>query len=152
MHKKFHASGFFYHLPTQQILLQQHKSSAPLWSLFGGENKKAEDPIDTFNRTVSKELKLKITPKAIHPIYDYFDKKLNNNCFLFYALISSKNKKMPARKDCMLEWFTIKQISKLPIDEQTKQDIMIGKRVIDAAARTKEGVKKDPRQFSQNKS
>lgn len=151
MHKKFYASGFFYHLPTQQILLQQRKTSASLWSLFGGESRKTEDPIGTFNRIASKELKIKITPKAIYPIYDYFDKKLNSNCFLFYALISSKNKKIPARKGCMTEWFTVKQISKLPIDEQTKQDIIIGKRVIDAAARVKEGVKKDPRQFSQNK-
>lgn len=151
MHKKFHASGFFYHLPTQQILLQQRKSSAPLWSLFGGKNRKVEDPIDTFHRITSKELKIKITSKEIYPIYDYFDKKLNNNCFLFYALISNKEKKIPARKGYIMEWFTIKQISKLSIDEQTKQDIMIGKRVIDAAARTKEGVKKDPRQFSQNR-
>lgn len=152
MHKKFHASGFFYHLPTQEILLQQRKSSTPLWSLFGAKNQKAEDPIDTFQRTASKELKIKITAKDIYPIYDYFDKKLNNNCFLFYGLINNKKKKIPARKGYAMEWFTVKKITKLPIDEQTKQDIMIGKRVIDAAARIKEGVKKDPRQFSQNKS
>ncbi len=151
MHKKFYASGFFYHLSTQQILLQQRKLSSPLWSLFGAKNQKDEVPIGTFHRIASKELKIKITAKEIYPIYDYFDKKINNNCFLFYALINNSKKKIPARKGYAVEWFTLRQISKLPVDEQTKQDIIIGKRVIDAAARTKAGVKKDPRQFSQNR-
>lgn len=150
MHKSFCASGFFYHLPTQQILLRQRKSSTPFWSLFGIKSQKAENPIDAFQRLVSKELRIKIKTKEIYPIYDYFDRKLNNDCFLFYALIKNRKKKIPAKKDCTVEWFTVKQISKLPIDEQTKQDIMVGKRVIDAAARSKEGLK-NPKHFPQNR-
>ena len=135
MHKKFYASGFLYSPTTEQILLQQHKSSAPLWSLFGGKNNNAEDPIQTFHRTAFKELKIKITPSAIHPVYDYFSKKLNDHCYIFYAQVGNKEKKIHTRPGFVTEWFTFKQIYKLPIEEQTRQDIMVAKRVIDLAVR-----------------
>ena len=140
MHKKFYASGFIYNPTTEQILLQQHKSFSPFWLLFGGKSNNAEEPIDTFHRITFKELKIKITPKAIHPVYDYFNKKLNDHCYIFYAQVKSIDKKIRARQGYAIEWFTFKQIYKLPIEEQTRQDIMVAKRVIDLAVRNKANI------------
>lgn len=137
MHKKFYASGFLYNPTTEQILLQQHKSSSPLWSLFGGKNNNDEEPIHTFSRTIFKDLKIKITSGAIHPVYDYLNKKLNNHCYIFYAEVDNSEKKNRARQGYIMAWFTFKQIYKLPVEEQTRQDIMVGKRVIDAVERSK---------------
>ncbi len=139
MHKKFYASGFLYNPTTEQILLQQHKSTSPLWSLFGGKNNSDEEPIDAFNRITFKELKIKITPSVIHPVYDYFSKKLNDHCYIFYAQVGNREKKIRAKQGYAVEWFTFKQIYKLPIEEQTRQNIMVAKRVIDLAVRNEAG-------------
>lgn len=140
MHKKFYASGFLYHPKTEQILLQQHRSSSSVWSLFGGKNNNAEEPIEAFRKATSKELKIKIKTLAIHPVYDYLSKKLNSRCYVFYAQVNSIDKKIRVRKGYKMEWFTFKQTYKLPVEEQTRQDIMVAKRVIDLATRDKAGL------------
>lgn len=141
MHKQFYASGFFYYPSTQQILLQQHKSLAPKWSLFEEKSQKDEEPVNAFLRGSFKQFKIKITPKAIHDIYDYFNTELNSHYHIFYARVKNK-KEIREKPDYNIEWFTFQQISKLPLNEQTRQDIMVGKRVIDAALRNKEEKKR----------
>lgn len=141
MHKQFYASGFIYYPSTQQILLQQHKSLVSKWSLFEEKNQKDEEPTDTFIRGSFKQLKIKITAKAIYAIYDYFNTELNGHYHMFYAKVKNK-KEIHEKQDYNIEWFTFQQISKLPLHEQTKQDIMVGKRVIDAALRNKEEKKR----------
>ncbi len=141
MHKKFYVSGFFYYPSTQQILLQQHKSSVSKWSLFEVKNQKDEEPLETFLRGSFEQFKIKITARTINPIYDYFNTELNNHYHLFYTKIKNK-KDIRGKKDYNIEWFTFQQISKLPLHEQTRQDIMVGKRVIDAALRNKEEKKR----------
>lgn len=136
MHKGFYASGFIYSLPTQQILLQQVNNTS-FWLLFGDKSRKDEKPIHTFRRVISQQLKIKISPKIIYSIYDYFQEQ-DKNHHIFYAQIDNKGKKLRVRKGFIVEWFTFKQLSKLQLAQQAKQDIIVGQRVIQAAARTKE--------------
>ena len=136
MHKDFYASGFIYSLPTQQILLQQAKDT-PFWILFSDKNQKNEKPLDTFSRIIYQQLKIKIPTKAIYVIYEY-SKEQDKNYHIFYARIDNKGKKLRAKSGYIIEWFTLKQLTKLKLSEQTKQNIIVGQRVINMIARSKE--------------
>lgn len=136
MHKDFYASGFIYHQKTQQILLQQVNSDdeTPVWSLLsekGAINKAGEE---IFKDLSYKQLKLKLNIKHIHLIYTYFSQETNKNHNIYYAEVT-KLHKIPSSKKITFSWFTFKQIGKLNLLKQTKQDIVIGQRVIQSAVR-----------------
>ena len=141
MHKDFYASGFLFHLPTQQILLQQPKkvsgNSMP-WSLFGGKSKPKEDEKTAFKRIINKTLKLKLKPNSIQPIYSYFNKEMGRENLLLYAQVGAA-KKFSSKNGTTFGWFTFKQVLKLQIDEQTKHDIVVGQRVVASKARKLSG-------------
>lgn len=139
MHKDFYASGFIYHLPTQQILLQQHSSSS-FWLLFGGKNSSGESPTSTFCRVIQEQLQINITPKIVYPVYDYFNKAQGKHHYFFYIQLKNKKEFTP-RKEYAIEWLTFKKLYKLALTEQTRQDITVGQRVINAVARDKESEK-----------
>ncbi|HWY78921.1 MAG TPA: hypothetical protein VNW29_01045 [Candidatus Sulfotelmatobacter sp.] len=137
MHKKFYASGFLYHLPSQQILLQQDISSQNLlsqWFLFGKHHTEKEDPGIMFKNAV-KEF-LEITIPTVHPIYSY-EKENTNHC-IFYAEIDELQD-FSATNNSIFNWFSFKNVLKLQIAEQTKHDIVVGQRVIEAASRKSRG-------------
>ena len=134
VHKPFYASGFLYHSPTQQILLHLTSPSVS-WSLFGHENKKSEAPETVFHGVIQKHFSIKLSPKSIHAVYDYFHEKLGKNHFVLYAEIKVGKTKCKSKKGMQVEWFTFKQLSKLPLDEQTKRDILVAQRVINMVAR-----------------
>jgi len=136
MHKDFYASGFLYHPRSQQILLQQKNSAKNLsnWCLFGGKNLKGETGEQTFQRVVEKILNLKPNKATIHSVYSYFHKDLHKDHYISYAKINKLEQYSPI-KDVVFAWFKFSQIVKLNISEQTKQDITVGKRVIDASIR-----------------
>ena len=141
MHKDFYASGFLFHLPTQQILLQQEKktkNASPTWSLFGTKSKTKEDEKTAFQRIIHKTLKLKLSLKSIEPIYVYFHKEMNRNHSLLYGQVT-RLKNFPPKNGVTFSWFTFKQVLKLPIDEQTKHDIVVGQRVVASKARKLSG-------------
>ncbi len=135
MHKNFYASGFLYHLATEQILLQKAptEEAFPQWSLFGGFNIKKETPEESFQRIVFQFLQIKISPKDIHPIYSYFHKTMGKNHHLFFAEVKTI-KKLSYGKG-LVSWFNKKQIPKLMLEDQVKHDITVGNRVIDAELR-----------------
>lgn len=134
MHKGVYASGFLYHLPSQQILLQQNNNSVPKWSLFGQKSKAKKDPLVLFQEAIFNSLDLKLPIKAIYPVYDYFNDESEENCFIFYAEIKQK-RKLGLGKDSNMEWFTFKQTTKLSFLDQTRQDIIVAERVIKLKAR-----------------
>ena len=141
MHKDFYASGFLFHLPTQQILLQQQKktsNASPVWSLLGTKSKPKEDEKNAFQRIIHKTLKLKIKLNAIEPIYSYFHKEMERENFLLYAQMT-KAKKFSPKSGTTFAWFTFKQVLKLPVEEQTKHDIVVGQRVVASKARKLSG-------------
>jgi hypothetical protein len=136
MHKDFYASGFLYHPKTQQILLQQPVTAdgTAEWSLFEGEALGDETAADTFKRTIQKHLNLDIKAKNIFPIYSYFHDGKGKNNFLHYAIVK-KLEKFPDDTKTLFAWFSFKQVQKLHISSQIKQDIIVGQRVIDSAIR-----------------
>lgn len=142
MHKDFYASGFLYHQKTQQILLQQDTSAntEAVWSLFGGDNLKNETSEQSFERIISKILHIKVKPNNIFPVYTYFHSEKNKDHFICYAKVT-KLEKFPNTKKSLFSWFTFKQIQKLNLPTQIKQDIIIGQRVIDSAIRKNLGEK-----------
>lgn len=137
MHKDFYASGFLYHLPTQQILLQQQKStvnSTSYWSLFGGAQLHQETAEAAFQRIIHQSLRIKIDLSAIYPVYAYFHKDMAKNHAIVYAKIEDIHN-FSLQNGIAVSWFTFKQIQKLPIGEQTKHDLTVGGRVIDSHIR-----------------
>jgi hypothetical protein len=107
---KTHSRGFLYCPKTQQILLQQDFSNpASQWAL----------------------LDIKDLPKKTIPIYDYVLK--GEKYIVSFAEV--KTPKVIANT----KWFTYKEISKLPLSTQTKQDIIVGHRVIDSQIRRDAG-------------
>jgi hypothetical protein len=135
MHKKFYASGFLYHPQSQQILLQQNSSignvSSP-WLLFGGNYSEKDEPEALFKNLILDLLDIEIG--AVHPIYSYLNE--NNEAFQ-YIVYSRLNKfqNFSSRNNLTFAWFTFKEILKLKITPQTKHDIVVGQRVIEAAVR-----------------
>jgi ADP-ribose pyrophosphatase YjhB (NUDIX family) len=140
MHNYFYASGFLYHPKSQQILLQQENStdSDNTWSLFGGENKGKEIFEETFLRVINAHLNLNIKPTAIFPIYNYLHRTTNKNTYLFYAKVTKLEKFSDKKR--VFTWFTFKQIQKLALSDQIKQDIIVGQRVIDSYMRKSLGL------------
>lgn len=135
MHKAFYASGFLFHPPTQQILLQQQLNTSPaLWSLLGGIYLVEESAEKAFQRIVLKLLKHRLPVTSIYPIYTYDREDAEKNKAILYADIDKQIEFRPT-KELAFGWFTRKQIMKLPLDPQTKQDIIVGHRVIDAKTR-----------------
>jgi len=138
MHKMFYVSGFIYHPPTQQILLHQQSlnSTASSWSLFGEQHDETIQPEVIFNKVVSKLLNKQLS--EIYPIYSYTDDTSNSTQSLLYAILEELEE-FPPKNGHTFQWFTFKELVKLPINEQTKHDIVVGQRVIEAAGRKERG-------------
>ncbi|HUD44259.1 MAG TPA: NUDIX domain-containing protein [Patescibacteria group bacterium] len=135
MHKSFYASGILYDINSQQILL--HQVITPFsksCDMLGGENEEGEEPQITLQRIIKDTLNIKIDEKEIIPVYDYFDDALNLVHYVLYVEL----KKIPEQallNNNSMTWFTFKQTLKLPINKQTKQDLIVIQRVINAEER-----------------
>lgn len=138
MHKKFYASGFLYHPASQQILLQQNSSNSPqsLWSLFVEEYSETENPVKLFKNKISNLLDINL--KIVRPVYSYLDEDTEEFQYIVYSKVP-KLKKFSSKKGLTFCWFNFKDVLKLKINEQTKHDIVVGRRVIEAAGRKSRG-------------
>ncbi|MBI3984753.1 MAG: hypothetical protein HY344_02310 [Candidatus Levybacteria bacterium] len=136
MHKDFYASGFLYHPKTQQILLQQitSTSDSPSWTLLGKNSTKGRSGQEVLKELLQEVLNLKIKIDKIKEVYSYFSKKFNQDHNIYYVEVKRLYRKSPL-ENTTVSWFTFKQIQKLNVSEQTKQDIIIGQRVIDSSIR-----------------
>jgi len=138
MQKKNYASGFLYHPETHQILLQQLKTPGnKYWTLFGIDNASEENIKDRLLEEINESLNLKIKFDSIYSVYNYVHKE--KNVFIFYAVVNKVHEILSS--DCLYSWFTFKQIQKLPVTEQTKQDLIVGQRVIDSFIRKSMGLR-----------
>ena len=122
MHKSFYASGFLYHSPSQQILLQQstHKNLLN-FDLFKGKGHNNTDPKIVFQQCVEKALGLSIAPSSVHAVYDYVH-DTDGVQFIFYIEVK---KNIPDEG-----WILLSKVSKYSMSEQARHDIIIGERVI----------------------
>ena len=140
MQTSFYVSGFLYSPKTHKILLVQSKPINDLpspWSTLGGEGLGDEDAGKAFGKIISKHLDIILRPKDIYPIYDYFHDVIKKPNFVFYAEV--KNPKISSRtKKGNISWFSFSEIVKLKFNKQTKQDLVVGERVISAKWRDDE--------------
>ncbi len=129
VHKPFYASGFLYHAPSRQILLQQLTRGADgNLVLFRGKSWNGHDPQTVFHRCIEKALGVTITPSSIHEVYDYIDGAIGEQ-FVFFIEASGIS---PATYPSTAKagWFSLAKLSKLTMNEQTRHDIIVGERVI----------------------
>lgn len=134
MQTPFYTSGFLYSLKTHKILILESKQKdnvASFWSTLGGESEKGEDAQTAFRRIVQKKLNVKVKAKQIYPIYDYFHNTRNKINYVFYAEADS-SKTYTARGEDIPSWLSFSETFKLPFNLKTKQDIVVGERVINA--------------------
>ncbi len=135
VHKTLYASGFLFHIPSQQILLQQKQSISPVtttsWVLFEKQYSKDKKPEDVFKGVLSKILNLDVN--SLNKIYSY---NINPAKIysLFYATIDELKEFAPSQ-GYIFRWFSFKEVLKIRANEQTKHDIVVGQRVIDALER-----------------
>lgn len=137
MQTSFYVSGFLYSLKTHQILLLEsnQKNDPPAyWSTIEGDGKEDEEAHMIFQRVINKLLDINLKTKDIYPVYDYFQETKNKFNFVFYAEIRNI-KAFNKLKKSNLSWFSFQETGKLPINSQTKQDIVVGERVINAKRR-----------------
>jgi hypothetical protein len=129
--KPFYASGFLYHEPTGQILLQQFGTGDDSkLTFFRGSSNNGESPEIVFQRSVEKALGTTIPASSIRPIYDYVHEKQGEQ-YVFYVDVPGVTPKEYKSKN-KTEWYPLSKISKYDMSEQTRHDIMIGERVIRA--------------------
>lgn len=134
MHQSFYASGFLYSPKLRQILLikfQQTDSSDFLWSTLGGEGSEGEETKSAFQRIMNKLLGLDLKHKDIYPIYDYFHDTRNKTNYVFYGQIKS-TREFNRLKQGNFSCITFHEISKIPFAPHSKQDVIVGERVISA--------------------
>ena len=137
MHKKFYASGFLYHSPSDKILLQRQNSTdlnSP-WSLLGSISLGLETSSENFQRNAHNILHVDLQAKSTYPIYDYDNSGKN---YVSYAQVKNLVAFLPVG-ETVFAWFSAKEILKLTLSAQTKQDIIVGQRVIEASDRQKAG-------------
>jgi hypothetical protein len=141
MHKDFYASGFLYHFPTQQILLQQIQaldtSTSIPWVLFGDTNRANEtEAARTFQRVINDELNHELELEDILPVYQFFDKERSLPHFVFYAQVADDALESVSGR--ALQWFNFKKLHRTTMSKQTRQNIIVAQRVIDLAQRIAE--------------
>jgi ADP-ribose pyrophosphatase YjhB (NUDIX family) len=137
MHKKLYASGFLYHIPSQQILLQHKKADSNTqrtWSLFGGDMSADELLHEAFQRIIHQILAISLHKETISAIYEYYNTELEKDQVLVYAEVAEM-KEFPSDNSGEYVWVKLKDIYKLPMPVQMKHDITVGRRVIDAKQR-----------------
>lgn len=130
----FYASGFLYSLKTHQILLlksQLKDSTDFLWSTFGGKSSGGEEAQSAFQRIINKLLNINLKTRVIHPVYDYFSDSKNKLNYVFYAEVKH-TKKFDPFMGGIFSWVAFDEISKLLFTSGTKQDVIVGQRVINA--------------------
>ena len=136
MQSLFYVSGFLYSLKTNQILLLQSYQEGKdcLCSILGGDSIDEEESVAAFQRIINKSLDINLKAKDIYPVYDYFHKTRNKLNYVFYAEVKS-TKKFNDLERGRPSWLTFSETLKLSFTPQTKQDVIVGERVINAKLR-----------------
>lgn len=126
-------------MASQQILLQQPPSESgisPSWFLFSGSYNESEGAETIFKSVIFDLLQLKID--NVHPVYSYFDEQKKINQVIVYSILD-KARDFPPKNGTSFVWFSFKDVIKMHLTQQTKHDIVVGQRVIEAAARINRG-------------
>jgi hypothetical protein len=104
--------------------------------LLGGQYLEKEEPEALFKNIIFKLLDIELG--AVQPIYSYLNENTNEFQYIVYSLLS-ESQNFSLKNNPTFAWFSFKEILKLKISEQTKHDIIVGQRVIEAAGRKSRG-------------
>lgn len=140
MLKGFYVSGFLYHEPTNQILLQQESQSpTSMWSLFESDECANDmNPSVAFARVIQESLQLTLVIKKIQEVYTYLNEDVNKNYSISYAQVKSLKTAL-SQNGKIFQWFSPREIQKVHLSPQARHDVTVGQRVIDAKFRKKTG-------------
>lgn len=119
------------------LKFQQKDSTDFLWSTLGGDREKGEEAQAAFQRIINELLNLNIKAKNIYPVYDYFHDAWNKDNYVFYAQVKSP-REFRNLKEGTFSWVSFDEISKLLFTPHSKQDVIVGERVINAKWRENE--------------
>lgn len=108
--------------------------------MIRGTGNKGEEAQVVFARIVNELLNLNLKVKNILPVYDYFHDTLNKINYVFYAEVKNP-RKFDSRKVGTYCWVAFKETLKLPFTSHSKQDVIVGERVINAKWREEEAKK-----------
>jgi len=139
VHNSYYASGFLFHSPSQQILLLQptHEEDAA-WGIINVSHGSTDDPLKTFASYTSRLLK---TPRIdAQPVYSYVDKKSQSQHSIFFADVATRQN-YPETTTFRYQWFELKDLRKLRMNDSIRHDIVVGTRVIAAGIRKEEDKK-----------
>lgn len=93
-----------------------------------------------FQRIVNELLDLNLKPKDIYPVYDYFHNEKDKPNFVFYAEVKNFQEPEPSERNAF-SWVAFSETGKLPFAPHSKQDVIVGERVIHAKWRDDEAKK-----------
>lgn len=114
-----------------------------MWSTIGGKGREGEEPQVAFQRIINELLDLNLKTKDIYPVYDYFHDEQDKINFVFYAEVNSFRGSYRL-KEGTFSWVSFSEISKLKFTPHSKQDVIVGERVINAKWRDAEARKLAP--------
>lgn len=95
--------------------------------MLGGEAKEGEDAQGAFQRIIKDFLSFDLKTKDIFPIYDYVHEASGRTNYVLYAEVKSP----PVFKDINASWVSFAETLKFLFSDHTKQDVVVGARVID---------------------
>ncbi len=98
--------------------------------------------LSAFQRIVSELLELNLKTKDIHPIYDYSYDAEDKTNYVFYAVVK-KPQNFSSLKNGAFSWVAFSEVSKLPFVPHSKQDVIVGERVISAKWRADEAKREE---------
>lgn len=113
---------------------QQEDSPRLIHSTIGKEVSKDEEAHIAFQKIISELLNINLNKKHVYAIYDYFHEELGKDNFVFYAETKS-SPKFDSIDGKNYIWVAFDEISKLLFTPHTKQDVIVGERVIKAKRR-----------------
>ncbi len=108
--------------------------------MLGGESNEGEEAQTTFQRVINELLNLNLKQRDIYPIYDYFHETQGTINYVFYAEVK-KSPVFKSIRENTLSWVTFNETLKLLFSDHTKQDIIVGERVINLKWRLAQALK-----------
>lgn len=133
MQTQVYASGFLYHKPSGRILLQQIQQGADVsFTMFRRKCGSGNNPRQVFRRYVEFTLKRTVADATVVQVYDYIRTGVGKHIVFYVETADITPDTLPSGAGS--EWLLLAKLSKYPMSEQTRHDIIIGGRVIRAKA------------------
>ncbi|SRR5258708_2829447 len=138
---RYYSAGFIYNSRTKKLLLalkeDTTEQTAVVWSLFGGLNKRKENPQATFQREILEATGVRLPKKSVQSLYDYKNDDFGVDRHVFYVLaLDIKNlQKRLKHLGFAYEWVSLDAMFDQNLSKRTKQDLTYFYRELEAKER-----------------